>query len=276
MKIAITGASGFVGSHLRKKFPDHVVIDRKDDAYALAKKLGGVDAVINLAGAPIIKRWSDPYKKVLWESRIGTTNRIVRAIDKSDVKHFISTSAIGIYPDDTSCDESCTRLASDFLAKLAMEWEQQAIACSKPTAILRFGVVLGAEGGALAQMLQPFRFCVGGPIGKGNMMTSWIDIEDLMRVYDFVIGRRSEGTYNAVSPNPVSNHDLSSELSRLFGCPFMIPIPVFMIRLMYGEASRVLTSSKLVYPQRLIEEGFKFNYPLIKESLKHLVKGKIK
>lgn len=275
MKIALTGASGFVGSHLRKRFPDHVVIGRNDDADTLAKRLEGVDAVINLAGAPIIKRWNDPYKKVLRESRIVTTSKIVRAIDNSKVKHLVSTSAIGIYPDDTRCDESCATLGSDFLANLAKEWEQKAMACSKPTTILRFGVVLGTEGGALAQMLQPFRFCLGGPIGKGVMMTSWIDIEDLMRVYDFVISRRSAGIYNAVSPNPVSNYTLSRELSRLFGCPFMIPIPVFMIMLMYGEAAKVLTGSKLVYPQRLTEEGFKFEYPSIKESLKHLIKGEI-
>ena len=265
-----------MGSHLRKRFPHHVVIGRNDDADTLAKRLEGVDTVINLAGAPIIKRWTDPYKKVLRESRIGTTSRIVKAIDNSSVRHLVSTSAIGIYPDDTRCDESCTTPGTDFLARLAAEWEQEAMACSKPAAILRFGVVMGTEGGALAQMLQPFRLCLGGPIGKGSMMTSWIDIEDLMRVYDFVISRRSEGIYNAVSPNPVSNYDLSRELSRLLGCPFMIPIPVFMIRLMYGEAAKVLTGSKLVYPQRLTEEGFEFKYPSIKESLRHLVKGEIK
>lgn len=275
MKIAIAGAGGFVGSHIRKRYPDHVVIDRNDHEDTIVKRLKGVYAVINLAGAAIIKRWSEPYKKVLRESRIGTTRKIVRAIEKSGIKHFISTSAIGIYPDDMECDESCTSFGTDFLAELALEWEHEAKAFTGTVAILRFGVVLGAEGGALAQMLGPFRLCLGGPIGNGAMMTSWIDIEDLMRIYDFVISRRAEGVYNAVSPNPVSNYELSRELSRMFGCPFMVPVPKFVIRLMYGEAAKVLTGSKIVYPTRLMEEGFEFKYPRIKESLEHLVKGQL-
>ena len=136
MKVALTGASGFVGSALQNHFKEIVYLHRDDDEELILQKLEGVDVVINLAGAPIIKRWSDPYKKILLESRIRTTETLVRAVNKSQIKHFISTSAIGIYPDDKKCDESCTDVAGDFLGLLASKWESEALECEKPTTIL--------------------------------------------------------------------------------------------------------------------------------------------
>ncbi len=273
MKVAITGASGFVGTHLKRIFEDHVVIERSDDLDTIIAKLDGVDTVINLAGAPIIKRWSSAYKKVLWDSRVETTKRLVRAVNASDAGHFISTSATGIYPDGRECDESCTEYAADFLSELAMRWEEEAFSCSKTTTVLRFGVVLGRNGGALSKMIPIFRLCAGGPIGDGSMMTSWIDIDDLMRIYRFVIERKSGGIYNAVSPNPVTNYEFSRALSRIYGCPFMIPVPRLVIRLIFGEGSCVLTGSKTVYPARLLKEGFSFLYPDIESSIRHQIKG---
>ncbi len=271
MKIALTGASGFVGAALQKTFNDCIVIGRNDDEAAVLKKLKHVDVVINLAGAPIIKRWSDPYKKVLLESRIKTTRNLVRAINQSDVKHFISTSAIGIYPDDLRCDELTTEIADDFLGMLAREWEVEALACHIPTTIMRFGVILGPDGGALAQMLTPFRLGVGGIIGNGRMMTSWIDIGDLMKIYRFVIERRLSGIFNAVSPNPVSNRTFTKTLGAVLHRPTVLPIPEFALRIMYGEAASVLTGSKEVYPRALEEAGFVFDYPELERSLKHLL-----
>lgn len=271
MKIALTGASGFVGSALRRTFSTHVVIGRNDDDAAILAKLGGVDVVINLAGAPIIKRWSAPYKKLLIDSRIQTTQRLVRAVNRSDVRHFISTSAIGIYPDDYRCDESCRLYGDDFLAKLARAWEEEASQCIKPTALLRFGVILGPEGGALRQMLTPFRLGVGGTIGSGSMMTSWIDIEDLMRIYAFVIDNNLTGIFNAVSPNPVTNRTFTKALGEVLHRPTILPIPQFALRLMYGEAAGVLTGSKEVYPTALEKAGFIFEYPKIESSLAHLL-----
>ncbi|MBU1642308.1 NAD-dependent epimerase/dehydratase family protein, partial [bacterium] len=212
MKIALTGASGFVGAALQKRYNDCAIIARSDDEDAILKKLEDVDVVINLAGAPIIKRWSDPYKKVLTDSRIETTRNLVKAINRSGVKQFISTSAVGIYPDDTVCDEFTTETAGDFLGGLAKKWETEALACHKPTTILRFGVILGRNGGALAQMLTPFGLGVGGIIGNGKMMTSWIDIDDLMKIYGLVIEQRLSGIFNAVSPNPVSNYTFTKAL----------------------------------------------------------------
>lgn len=271
MKIALTGASGFVGAALQKTFGECVIIGRKDDEAAILKKLEHVDVVINLAGAPIIKRWSDPYKKVLLESRIETTHKLVNAVNKSGVQHFISTSAIGIYPDNMPCDETTSKTAKDFLGTLAREWETEALCCHKPTTILRFGVILGPEGGALAQMLTPFRLGVGGIIGNGKMMTSWIDIGDLMKIYEFIFERRLSGVFNAVSPNPVSNYTFTKVLGAVLHRPTVLPIPEFALRLMYGEAATVLTGSKEVYPRALLEEGFIFDYPELEGSLHHLL-----
>lgn len=251
MKIALTGASGFVGKALQKHFGPCVIIDRKDDEKAILDKLHDVDVVINLAGAPIIKRWNDPYKKILLNSRIEGTERLVNAINQSDVSHFISTSAIGIYPDDQKCDESCTQIADDFLGELAHKWEEEAHQCSKPTTILRFGV--------------------GGIIGNGKMMTSWIHVDDLIDMYRYIIDNKLPGIYNATSPNPVSNHTFTKALGKALHRPTILPIPEFVLRIMYGEASSVLTGSKEVYPRAIQEKGFVFEHEEIKASLKDLL-----
>jgi len=269
MKIALTGASGFVGTALQRHFSDCIIIDRKDDETTIVKKLNGVDVVVNLAGAPIIKRWSDPYKKILMQSRIESTERLVRAMNQSNISHFISTSAIGIYPDNKKCDENCMEIADDFLGELAKKWEEEALLSHKPTTILRFGVILGKEGGALAQMLTPFRLGLGGIIGNGKMMTSWIDIEDLVRIYQFIIDKKLTGAFNAVSPHPITNYTFTKALGRVLHRPTILPIPEFALRIMYGEASSVLTGSKEVYPTALQEKGFVFEYTDIEKALKH-------
>ncbi len=271
MKIALTGASGFVGSALMERFGDTVIIGRSDDEATILKKLQEVDVVINLAGAPIIKRWSDPYKKVLSESRIDTTRRLVSAVNKSAVQHFISTSAIGIYPDDARCDESCETLSNDFLGELSKAWEDEALKCQKPTAILRFGVVLGPNGGALAQMLTPFKWGVGGMIGNGKMITSWIHMDDLVGIYDFIITKKLTGAFNAVSPNPVTNYVFTKALGEALHRPTVLPIPELALRIMYGEAASVLTGSKEIFPKRLEDEGFAFRYLTIDKALEQIV-----
>jgi len=271
MKVALTGASGFVGTALQGHFKDTIYIHRGDDEEMILQKLEGVDVVINLAGAPIIKRWSDPYKKVLQESRINTTATLVRAINRSDVKHFISTSATGIYPDDKSCDESCTDVAGDFLGLLAYEWEAEALKCNKPTTILRFGVILGKDGGALAQMITPFKLGVGGIIGNGKMMTSWIHMDDLMGIYKYVIDKHLTGIFNATAPNPVSNYTFTKALGKALHRPTILPIPEFALRIMYGEAASVLTGSKEVYPRKILDAGYTFIYSNIEDALSQIV-----
>lgn len=272
MKVALTGASGFVASHLREKFNDYVVIQRADSEDEILKKLQDVDIVFNLAGAPIIKRWSKSYKSLLVSSRIDGTIKLVNAINRSNVKHFISTSAIGAYPDDNVYDEGFDAYADDFLGQLTKEWEQEAKKCIKPTAIVRFGVILGRDGGALAQMLTPFKVGLGGILGDGKMMTSWIDIDDLVSAYRYILENKLTGVFNATSPNPVSNYEFTKALGKFLHRPTIIPMPKFVLKLIFGEASTVLTSSKEVYPKALGDAGFTFKYKTIQESLSHLLK----
>jgi uncharacterized protein (TIGR01777 family) len=271
MKVALTGASGFVASHLLQQFSHYVVIERRDSEEDIVKKLDGVDIVFNLAGAPIIKRWSDEYKKLLVSSRIETTKKLVNAINKSDVSYFISTSAIGAYPDDAPFDESYKDYADDFLGSLTKEWESEALKCEKPTAIVRFGVILGSDGGALAQMLPPFKLGLGGVIGDGKMMTSWIDVDDLVRIYSYLIEHKLTGVFNATAPQPVTNHEFTKALGAVLGRPTLFPLPVFVLKLLFGEGSTVLTGSKEVYPKALEDAGFEFKYKTIKDSLEHLL-----
>lgn len=267
MKVALTGASGFVGSALQSHFSDSIAIDRKDNVETILKKLEGVEVVINLAGAPIIKRWSESYKTLLVQSRIETTERLVDAVNQSDVKHFISTSAIGIYPDGMVCDESCKDVSDDFLGDLSQMWEKKALSCHKPTSILRFGVILGERGGALAQMLTPFKLGLGGIIGNGKMMTSWIHIKDLLGIYDYIISQKLTGIFNATSPTPVTNYTFTKALGRVLHRPTVLPIPEFVLKIMYGEAASVLTGSKEVYPRRLTDEGFHFTFSDVEKAL---------
>lgn len=272
MKIALTGASGFVGSELQKKFQNCIVISRNDTQESIVKKLDGVDVVINLAGAPIMKRWSESYKKVLLESRIESTKKLVNAVNQSDVKQFISTSAVGIYPDNSVCDEDCDDISKDFLGSLAYLWEQTALTCKKPTAILRFGVVLGKEGGALKQMLLPFSLGLGGNIGDGRMMMSWISMNDLMRMYEYIIDKKLTGIFNAVSPESVSNAQFTKALGAVLHRPTFLPFPKFMLKLIFSEGAVVLTGSKEVYPKALLNAGFEFEDASLSGALESILK----
>lgn len=271
MRVALNGASGFVASHLLKKFDDFVVINRDDSHEEIVAKLQGVDAVFNLAGAPIIKRWSEEYKKVLTSSRIESTKKLVKAINESEIKHFISTSAIGAYPDGVACDESYEGYGDDFLGSLTREWENEAKKCNKPTAIVRFGVILGADGGALSQMLRPFKLGLGGVIGNGAMQMSWIDVDDLVGIYTYILEHSLRGTFNATAPHPVSNRVFTETLGGVLHRPTFLPLPEFILKLIYGEGATVLTGSKEVYPKAMQESGYNFLYPHIKDSLQHLL-----
>ncbi|MBU0632340.1 TIGR01777 family oxidoreductase [bacterium] len=271
MKIAMTGASGFVGSAIGEEYKDVVHIHRNDTKESIIKKLEDVDVVINLAGAPIIKRWNDAYKKVLHSSRIDTTKTLVDAINESNVNHFISTSAIGIYPDDMICSENTKSVADDFLGDLASKWEDIALTCNKPTTILRFGVVLGKEGGALKQMLTPFRLGVGGVIGDGKAIMSWISIVDLVNIYKFLIDNRLSGIYNATAPHPVSNRVFTKALGKALHRPTIFPLPEFVLELIYGEAASVVTGSKEVYPMALQNAGYQFRHPDIDTAFQELL-----
>jgi len=269
MKIAIIGASGFIGSSIRTKFTQNIILKRDDSEEEILEKLKDIDVVINLSGASIMQRWSEEYKEILYSSRIGTTKKLVNAINKSDVKQLISASAVGIYPDLRACDETTKVKVEDFLGHIVSDWEKEAKKCNKLTTILRLGVVLGVDGGTLDAVVPSFKMGLGGIIGDGQMMMSWIDLDDLMRIYQFVIENRLGGIVNAVSPNPISNFKFTKKLGKILHRPTFIPLPMMIVKMLFGEGSIVMSGSKEVYPKVLEENGMEFKYKNIEESLKH-------
>ena len=263
MKIAIIGAGGFIGKNLANEFKNPLLINRNLENI---EKIKECDVVINLAGATILKRWSESYKKILFNSRIETTKKIVEIINNSNVKYFISTSAIGIYPNNCSCDEE-SKLGDNFLANLAKKWEAEAFKASIPTAVLRLSVVLGKNGGAIKQMLLPFKLNFGGTIGRGCNFMSFIDIRDLVRIYKFLINEKLTGVFNVSTPFYTTNYEFTKIFAKALNKKAPFIIPPFILKFLYGEGAEVLLSSQKVYPKRLIEAGFKFKYPTIEDSL---------
>ncbi len=283
MKAAITGITGFIGGHLRKRLSEMgyetVALTRKELAMSdneLASLLEGCSLVINLAGAPIAARHTNQYKKVLYSSRIDTTTKLVAAMGLMNEKpvHFISASAVGIYHDQGIQTESKYTYGTDYVAKLCIDWEKAATKADALTAvtIVRFGIVLGTDGGALPTMMLPFKFGVGGKIGNGRQMFSWIHINDLMDAFTFIINNRKTGTYNMVAPGSVTNKELTQVLSKIMKRPAFFTVPVFMLKLLYGGGAKTIAGGQSVYPEKLLNDGFEFTYPEIKLALENLLK----
>ena len=268
MKVAIIGGTGFIGSNLQKIFNNPLIISSIN--FNEIDKIKNYDVVINLAGKPIIKRWSESYKKELFSSRIETTKKIVKIINNSNVKHFISTSAIGFYKNPCICDET-SPAGEGFLSKLAIEWEKEALKSKKLTTIFRYGVVLGSDSGALKEMILPFKLGMGGKIADGNQKFSWIDIKDVMNIYKFVIENKIDGILNISSPNSVTNYDFTKTLGKVLNRPTILPMPEFLLKLLFGEASIVLLSNQDMKPKRLLDLGYNFEYSNLEKSLRSLI-----
>ena len=279
MKIAIAGASGFVGSFLSEYFSkkgyEISKIGAADFDSNLVAKLEGAHIVINLAGAPIIGRWSDEYKKLLVSSRLDTTSGLVKAMCfmPEKPKVFFSASAVGYYAEGDN-DEYSHKKADDFLGGLCEKWENEAKGvegCGIRCVNMRFGIVIGKNGGALSQMLPPFRAGFGGRIGSGKQGFSWIHISDLAGAIEFLIDKSSSGAFNFTAPNPTTNKGLTEALGRALHRPTLFPVPEFALRLLYSEGAKVLTSGQKVYPKRLLEEGFEFSYQNIYDAVKDAI-----
>lgn len=277
--IAITGASGFVGQNLIKFFTskNHKVISIKREYLKDDKKLleivSSSDIIINLAGANIINRWTESYKELVYSSRINTTKALVKAINQSDTKPqlLISTSAIGVYDNKNTYDETAP-INDDFLGNLGKDWEAEAKKAQIPVSIFRFGIVLGKNGGALDKMLLPFKLGVGGVIGSGNQAFSFIHMEDLLKAYEYVIEKNLDGIFNLVSPTPTTNKGLTKALGKYLHRPTVLPVPEFMLKLIFSEGAKILTDGQSVVPQNLLNSGFKFKYNNIDEAIEELVK----
>jgi len=289
-RIAITGASGLIGSALvgYLKSQGHTV-QRLVRRPALSSEeitwdpiagtvdldaLAGVDAVIHLAGAGVgDKRWTKNYKSEILNSRLLGTTTIAKAVSTVKPEVFISASAIGWYGEsgNRSVIES-DRAGDDFLAAVCREWEAAAdLASDIRTIKLRTGLVLDPTGGALGKMLPLFRFGLGGKLGNGKQWWSWITLHDQIRAIAFLLENEISGPVNLTSPNPVTNSEFTAGLARAIHRPALFPVPAIALKIVLGGFSCEVLGSKKVLPSALTEAGFKFEYPHISSALDKLV-----
>lgn len=283
MIIAISGAGGFIGKQLtiyfQAKGNDVLSISRIDAKTSVAEvvsQLSGVDVVINLAGAPIIGRWTKRYKKALFESRVNTTRKIVEAISLMDKKPqlLISASAVGIYSQQGEQTESNFKLADDYLGQICNTWEMEAKKAVPFTrvAITRFGIVLGKEGGMLRRLLPLFRKGLGGKIASGRQGFSWIHMYDVIQALEFIIENpKASGEFNLTAPNVVNNKKFTRMLARILGKSAIFQVPSFALKFLFGEGAIALLGGQFALPEHLINSGFQFSYPDLKSALEDLV-----
>jgi hypothetical protein len=281
--IAIAGASGFVGSYLTNFFKAKgyeilpIGIETYNNADLLLEIIEKSEILFNLSGANIAQRCSDSYKKILRYSRIDTTKKLIEAISKAKnaPKILISTSAVGIYAANESHDEYKFKYSNDFLGNLGKDWEAEASKALKygvRTAIFRFGVVLGKNGGALSKMLPAFRFGLGGVISDGKAPFPFVHIDDLASAYEFVINNEKlSGIFNLTAPISTTNSGLTKALGDALHRPTIFPVPAFLLKLIFGEGATVLLDGQTVSPTRLLENGFEFKYPNIEEAIRDIL-----
>lgn len=272
MTIAITGASGFIGRHLRAVWPaEYRAIARNG---ATPELLSGADAVIHLAGEPVAQRWTAAAKRRIRESRVEGTRALVDAIARSDPrpKVLVSAAAIGLYGDrgDEWLDESSSP-ANGFLADVSRDWEAEAARAESfgvRVVKIRFGLVLGRDGGALAKMLPAFRLGLGGPLGDGAQWMSWIHIDDIAGMIRFAVENDNvRGVWNGVSPNPVTNREFTRALAKALHRPAIFPVPKFALRLGAGEMAQILLDSQRCTPKAPLAAGYRFAYPELGPAL---------
>lgn len=298
MKILITGGSGFVGLNLtrflldkghrvtaiarsepRHRFdPEHYQFLAADTTRTgpWQEELALADAVVNLTGASIFKRWTKNYKKQIYDSRVMTTRNVVEALPGGTHVTLCSTSGAGFYgnrgDDVLTEDESA---GSDFLAGVSIDWEKAALQASAKGArvtIMRFGVILGPNGGAMAKLIPAFKMFVGGPLGDGNQWFPWLHIDDLLSAILFVLENPEiNGPLNFCAPNPVRNRELAQALGEALSRPAIMTAPAFMIRLVMGEFGDVFLNSQRTVPEKLVNHGFAFRYPEIKGAIRAIV-----
>ena len=289
-RIAITGASGLIGSalvgHLKSEghtvqrlvrratvAPDEIQWDPKT-GYVDIEALRGVDAVIHLAGVGVgDKRWTKRYKSEILNSRLLGTTAIANAVAEVKPQVFISASAIGWYGDsgNRAVVESDS-VGNDFLAAVCREWEGAAdLAGDVRTVKLRTGLVLDPTGGALGRMLPLFRFGLGGKLGSGKQWWSWITLHDVVRAIIFALEHPIAGPVNLTTPNPVTNQEFTAALARAMNRPALFPAPAIALKIALGGFSSEVLGSKKVMPNALSDAGFVWDYPHITNALTALI-----
>jgi uncharacterized protein (TIGR01777 family) len=300
MKILVTGATGLVGTALTDFLLQsghivHVLTTTKNKTFSHKrvfvfqwkpnqslidmKAFEGVEAIVHLAGASISQRWTAKARQDIIDSRVLSTRLLSEAIqNSSSVKHVVCASAIGVYPSHPSKvyveDESST--ARSFTGEVVQKWEAEATALRKlsvSVSILRIGLVMSNNGGALVPLKAPTKWGMGAWFGNGQQWQSWIHISDLVRIIDFVIKNKKDGVFNATAPLPVNQRNLVKSIAKTLGVPQWMPgIPQFPIRLIMGAMSSVLFESLRVSSKRLSDQGFEFSFQDIDSCLKDLLR----
>jgi uncharacterized protein (TIGR01777 family) len=301
MNILITGATGLVGkklvASLRKD--NHSIHYLSTSKSKLKNNLnykgfywnpstGEIDkkafdditVIIHLAGASISKKWTKAYKKEIIESRVKGANLIFETLKTTPnkVTQFISASAVGIYPSDSNYvyHEDNSQIDDSFLGEVTQLWEQSANqfkSLSILVSIVRIGVVFAKESGALVEMTKPIKFGLGAVLGSGKQYVSWIHIDDLVAVFKYILDNNLIGVYNAVSPYPITNEELTKAIAKTINKPLFLPkVPKFMLNLLLGEMHIILTSSQNVSSRKILDIGFQFHFASLNKSLQHLLK----
>ncbi|GFO74165.1 uncharacterized protein BPLS_P0675 [Bathymodiolus platifrons methanotrophic gill symbiont] len=295
MNILITGGTGFIGSTLCSRLLEEnneiVMLSRHPEKIKLPMKAVAdlsdlkdsdiFDVVINLGGEPIAnKRWSDKQKHQIFSSRIGTTEKLISYFEKLEnrPKLFISGSAIGYYGIDKTDNviEEKERGDNSFSSELCQKWEAVALKAEKlgvRTCLLRTGIVLGKNGGALSKMLFPFKMCLGGRIGDGKQWMPWIHIDDLVGIILYCMSHDNlQGAINGTSPNPVTNQVFTKTLGTSLKRPTIIPMPAIVVKLLMGQmGEELLLAGKKVVPKKALDAGYTFKYRTLEEALINVV-----
>jgi hypothetical protein len=282
VKVTITGASGFLGKRLTQRLLEtkHTVraISRKSmEAGQFDDDLASADAVVHLAGEPVSQRWTGAVKKRIHDSRVEGTRNLVHALSKQSQRPRVLVCASGVGYYGSRGDQILTEASTpgtDFLARVVVDWEEAA-QLAEPLGLrvvrLRFGVVLG-HGGALAKMLPPFRFGVGGKLGSGHQWMAWIHIDDAVHLILFALDYAAvRGAVNATAPHPVTNEEFTGRLANELHRPAVFPIPVFALKLLLGEMSEVVLASQRVLPTVAKSAGFRFQYPELQAALANVL-----
>jgi uncharacterized protein (TIGR01777 family) len=281
MNVAITGASGMIGKRLRQRVVEAgqmaLPISRAAGDSAMAEILASADAIVHLAGEPVAQRWNDAAKKRIHDSRVEGTRHLVNALSAQSHRPrvLVCASAVGYYGSrgDQILTEASTP-GTDYLARVVVEWEEAAqLAESLDMRVvrLRFGMVLG-HGGALAKLLPPFRFGVGGRLGSGHQWMAWIHLDDAVNLILFALNYAAvRGAVNATAPHPVTNEEFTGRLALELHRPAIIPVPVFALKLAFGEMSEMVVASQRVLPTVAKSAGFRFQYPDLQAALGNLL-----
>lgn len=301
MNILITGATGLVGnklvSSLRKD--NHVIhylttskSKLKDNqnykGFYWNPNTGEIDknafenisVIIHLAGASISKKWTTAYKKEIIESRVAGANLIFDTLKSipNVVTQFISASAVGIYPSDLNYvyHENNTQIDDSFLGEVTQLWEESANqfkSLNILVSIVRIGVVLAEESGALLEMSKPIKYGLGAVLASGKQYISWIHVEDLVAIFKYILDHNLKGAYNAVSPYPITNEELTKAIAKTIHKPLFLPnVPKFMLNFLLGEMHIIVTSSQNVSCRKILDAGFQFHFASLNKSLQNLLK----